>query len=231
MNFTPNKGVIITEGYGKVYDFSYWNHHVDPRPHVLSLGRWVNHKGTKLLCGVNMNYLSDDQVLALQGNLRTILGDRNLRRRVRTLRALMPDVFDSAYRTYNQDYVAVVKPGTLKMISAKIEPEVEPEPKPEPEVPETETGPLAARIRARREAEQAQKDAIQSQAEEEAEEAEAMEVPAEAPAAPEEALAELEGPEPGSTEPEPAVEVEEVEEDEEEEFEEGLEQDFGLRIV
>jgi hypothetical protein len=167
--------------------------------------------------------------------LKTILGDRNLRRRVRKLRALMPDVFDNAYRTYNQDYVAAVKPGTLKMIAAKIKPEEKPEPKPEPEVPETEVGPLADRIRARRESEQAQKDAIQSQAEEEAEEAEAIGAPAEepeapeAPAAPEEAPTELVGPEPGSTEPEPAEEVEV--EDEEEEFEEGLEQDFGLRIV
>jgi hypothetical protein len=62
MNFRKRTDNLITEGYGRTFNMSYWNHHVDPRPHVLSLGRWVNHKGTKLLCGVNMNYLSDDQV-------------------------------------------------------------------------------------------------------------------------------------------------------------------------
>lgn len=106
--------LVICEGYGRSYDISYSNANVDPRPNVLALGRWVNHKGTKLLCGVNLNYLSDDQVLDLQKNLQNILKDRNLKRRVRRLRSVLPQIFDRAYRTYNQDHVRIIAPGTLK---------------------------------------------------------------------------------------------------------------------
>jgi hypothetical protein len=114
---------VLCEGYSRTYKFGYDNFNIDPRPNVVALGRWVNHKGTKLLCGINLNYLSDDQVLELQKNLQTILGDRNLRRRVRKLRGLMPQIFDRAYRTYNQDHVKIVAPGTLKFFK---------EPKPQP---------------------------------------------------------------------------------------------------
>ena len=105
---------VLCEGYGRVYNTSYSNANVDPRPSVLALGRWVNHKGTKLLCGINLNYLSDDQTLDLQKNLQSILGDRNLRRRVRRLRSTLPQIFDRAYRTYNQDHVRIIAPETLK---------------------------------------------------------------------------------------------------------------------
>jgi hypothetical protein len=114
---------VLCEGYGRSFSIDYSNANIDPRPNVLALGRWINHKGTKLLCGVNLNYLSDDQVLELQKNLQTILGDRNLRRRVRKLRSLMPQIFDRAYRTYNQEHVRIIAPGTLKFYR---------EPKPQP---------------------------------------------------------------------------------------------------
>jgi len=106
--------LVLCEGYGRRYDLSYDRFNIDPRPNVLALGRWVNHRGTKLLCGINLNYLSDDQVVDLQKNLPTILGDRNLRRRVRKLRGLAPQIFDRAYRTYDQDHVRIIAPGTLK---------------------------------------------------------------------------------------------------------------------
>jgi hypothetical protein len=105
---------VLCEGYGRTYEFGYDNFNIDPRPSVLALGRWVNHKGTKLLCGINLNYLSDDQVSDLQKNLQVILGDRNLKRRVRKLRSIVPQIFDRAYRTYNQDHVRIIAPGTLK---------------------------------------------------------------------------------------------------------------------
>lgn len=105
---------VLCEGYGRIYNTTYSNANVDPRPSVLALGRWVNHKGTKLLCGINLNYLSDDQTLDLQKNLKTILADRNLRRRVRRLRSILPQIFDRAYRTYDQDHVRIISPSTLK---------------------------------------------------------------------------------------------------------------------
>lgn len=111
---------VLCEGYGRRYDMAYDNFNIDPRPSVLALGRWVNHKGTKLLCGVNLNYLSDDQVLELQKNLQVILSDRNLRRRVRRLRSTMPQIFDRAYRTYNQEHVRIISPGTLKFFREPV---------------------------------------------------------------------------------------------------------------
>jgi hypothetical protein len=105
---------VINEGYGRVYNSKYSNYNVDPQPNVLALGRWVNHKNTRLLCGINLRYLSDDQIVDLQKNLQYILSDRNLRRRVRRLRKVLPQVFDRAYRTYNQDHITIIAPDTLK---------------------------------------------------------------------------------------------------------------------
>lgn len=110
---------LIVEGYGRTLDADYTRGKqvTDPRPNVLVLGRWVNHKGNKLLCGVNLNYLDEEQITRLRANLQSILRDRNLRRRVRSLRSVMPDIFDKAYRTYSSKAVNIIKPGTLKFAS------------------------------------------------------------------------------------------------------------------
>jgi hypothetical protein len=110
---------LIYEGYGRVYNMlgTYLGYNDDPTPKVLSLGRWISPKGNKLLAGINLHYLSDDQTSRLQKNLGTILKDRNLRRRVRKLRSLIPDVFDSAYRTYDTQKInGQVTKGTLKFV-------------------------------------------------------------------------------------------------------------------
>ena len=116
------KLLLLTEGYGRTLDSTYHGKQVtDPRPNVLVLGRWVNHKGNKLLCGINLNYLNEEQILRLRTNLANILSDRNLRRRVRAIRSVMPDVFNSAYRTYTASAVNIIKPGTLKFFKPKGE--------------------------------------------------------------------------------------------------------------
>lgn len=113
---------LIVEGYGRTVDSTYHGKQVtDPRPNVLVLGNWVNHKGTKLLCGVNLNYLDEEQILRLRTNLSSILSDRNLRRRVREIRRSMPDIFNRSYRTYNSDAVNIIKPGTLKFFKPKVD--------------------------------------------------------------------------------------------------------------
>lgn len=113
----------ITEGYSRVYDFDYNGDQVtDPRPKTVSLGRWRSPKGNNLMAGINLNYLSDEQITRLQQNLQPILRDRNLKRRVRKLRALMPDIFNSAYRTYKRDSMQEINPSTLRFISVQKDP-------------------------------------------------------------------------------------------------------------
>lgn len=116
LNFV--RGSLITEGYGRTYDFDYHGDQVtDSRPSVISLGNWTSGRGNNLMAGVNLNYLSPEQKERLQQNLQTVLRSRNLQTRSRTLRRLMPDIFSSAYRTYNKDAVNNVDPGTLKFAS------------------------------------------------------------------------------------------------------------------
>lgn len=120
---TAHRNLVIKEGYGRTYDFDYSGDQVtDPRPNVLSLGRWKSPKNNNLMAGINLNYLSDEQISRLQQNLQPILRDRNLQRRARKLRALMPDIFSSAYRTYNRDAINAVDPGTLKFRSVQKDP-------------------------------------------------------------------------------------------------------------
>lgn len=123
INFIPTFNhnlIIINEGYSRTYNFDYQGDQVtDPRPKALSLGRWRSGRGNNLMAGINLNYLSQEQIKRLQQNLPRILRNRNLQRRVRTLRSLMPDVFNSAYRTYNKDAVDNVEKGTLRFLKTK----------------------------------------------------------------------------------------------------------------
>jgi len=120
INFTPYPDRIIKEGYGRLYNFDYHGNQVtDNRPKALSLGKWKSGRGNNLMAGINLNYLSPEQITRLQKNLPTVLRNRNLQRRARTLRAMMPDIFNTAYRTYYKDAVDNVDPGTLKFIGTK----------------------------------------------------------------------------------------------------------------
>lgn len=125
LNFKVNPKntlVVIKEGYLRTYDFDYQGNQVtDPRPKVVSLGRWRSNRGNNLMAGINLNYLSPEQISRLQQNAQRIVRDRNLQRRARTLRALMPDIFNTAYRTYYKDAVDNVEAGTLKFLSARHE--------------------------------------------------------------------------------------------------------------
>lgn len=140
---------ILNEGYSRRYDFDYTGDEVtDPRPAAVSLGRWRSPRGNQLFAGLNLNYLSDEQITRLQQHLPGILQDRNLKRRVRKLRSLAPDIFNSAYRTYKRDEMHQIDPGVLRFM--KI-PETPPEGAPE-EPEKAPPGPrpsLADKIMAR----------------------------------------------------------------------------------
>lgn len=108
---------LLTEGYGKTAKFDYENWHNDPTPHVLQLGHWVHPTtGNTLIAGINLNYLSNDQVDALRYYLPDILSDRNLKVRYHSGKRLLPDVFGNFYRTYDRKHVNVVEPGSLSFM-------------------------------------------------------------------------------------------------------------------
>jgi len=136
----PVRVQVIEEGYGRTFTVDpYTGDKVtDPKPTALSLGKFRSSRGNQLMSGINLNYLSDEQRKRLQQNLPSILRkpdgrpERNNRRRVRKLRAMMPDIFNQAYRTYNRAEMNNVQPGVLKFL--KPEPgEVDQPPKPAPE--------------------------------------------------------------------------------------------------
>ena len=153
-------GLVITEGYGRILNYNYDRFQVDPRPKVLLLGRW-RHPRTRndLVAGINLNYLSDEQVLRLRQSLPKILKSRNLRRRYWTGRQVLPDIFNDLYRTYDRRFIHAITPATLrfwkpeaeKKKAARAAKKVEKQREmgievPEPEVPEA---PEKARVKAR----------------------------------------------------------------------------------
>lgn len=138
INFIPNckNAATLNEGYSRVYDFDYQGNQVtDPRPKALSLGKWKSKRGNDLMAGINLNYLSPEQITRLQQNIQPILRSRNLKKRAQALRHLMPDVFNSAYRTYYKDAVNNVDAGTLKFLSSpkEVDPDTSTMSVPQPE--------------------------------------------------------------------------------------------------
>lgn len=107
--------LISEAGYGRTYSFDYQNAQTDKRPRLLLLGKW-RHPTTRniLLAGINLNYLSDDQLAAVRQNLKQIVQPRNLKSRYWKGKQLVPDVFEMAYRTYDKDYVGSITKDTLK---------------------------------------------------------------------------------------------------------------------
>lgn len=107
--------LLLEQGYGRVFQFDYPKFRVDKRPRVLVLGKW-KHPNTQnvLLAGVNLNYLSEDEIEILRKGLGAILAQRNLKGRYRMGKKLMPGIFDTAYRTYKADEVVAVTRSTLK---------------------------------------------------------------------------------------------------------------------
>ena len=125
---------LILEGYGRVLSYPYSAWKVDPSPNALLLGRWRHPKTRNLLtAGLNLNYLDSGQVSRLRSALPAILKDRNLKKRYWNAKALVPDVVDTAYRTYNTDFIGPTGRGTLKFM-----------PKPKKAPPAPPAAPLAA---------------------------------------------------------------------------------------
>lgn len=111
---------LLTEGYGKTQTFDYGNWKTDPTPQVLQLGTWVHPStGNPLVGGINLNYLAPDEVEQLRYYLPEILKNKGLKRRYWTGVRLLPQVFKQFYRTYNQNNIQTVTPGTLSFMTNK----------------------------------------------------------------------------------------------------------------
>ena len=101
--------LLLEQGYGRVYQFDYPKFQVDKRPRVLVLGKWRHPTtGNVLLAGINLNYLSEDEIERLRMSLGAILAQKNLKKRYRVGRDLVPDIFGTSYRTYKADEIVAV---------------------------------------------------------------------------------------------------------------------------
>jgi len=94
--------------------FGYSQYDTDPRPDVLLLGDWKHPTtGNDLKAGINLHYLSQQQLNRLRKALPDIFRRRNLRTRYRYIKSKMPDVAQF-YRTYNTDYIFSWQPDELE---------------------------------------------------------------------------------------------------------------------
>lgn len=102
--------VILESGEGPRWRFRYSNFKNDPTPDILLLGSY-QHPRTRnnLVGGINLHYLSKEQIENLSKVLPQIMAARNLYGRYHTGKRLIPDVFEHSYRTYNAAYIHGVK--------------------------------------------------------------------------------------------------------------------------
>ena len=111
---------LLTEaGYGRVLSFHYPPFRVDERPKVLFLNRFV-HKNTRneLIEGINLNYLSAEQLERLRAALPEILAT-SWDSRFEVVRKLLPDIYKSAFRRYRESEIHVISPSTLKKLPSE----------------------------------------------------------------------------------------------------------------
>lgn len=107
----------IMEATARILRFNYERAKNDPRPRVLVLGRWQHpNTGNKLVAGINLNYLTDEEAERLNEYLPQIYKPSSLKNRWWTGFALLPRIWMKAYRQYDQRYIHSVG-------SANIEPE------------------------------------------------------------------------------------------------------------
>jgi hypothetical protein len=99
-------GESITEATAKVLRFNYERAKTDPKPRVLVLGRWLHPKtSNKLVAGLNLNYLNDDETGQLNHYLPQIMKPNSLKVRWWTGYGLLPQIWLKAYRQYDERFI------------------------------------------------------------------------------------------------------------------------------
>lgn len=115
------KLLLLEAGYGRVYRFRYPRYKVDETPRVLFLAKY-RHRTTRKphLAGINLNYLSQDEVEDLRNALSQILAAPQKRRYDVGMR-LVPHIFGKYYRTYLQSDVIPIDAETLRKVPSPEE--------------------------------------------------------------------------------------------------------------
>lgn len=110
---------LLLEASAPVFRFTYDRANNDPRPRVLVFGRWQHPTtGNKLVCGLNLNYLDDDEVEQIKKYLPQIMKPDSLKNKYWVGRSLFPDIWRKAWRHYDERYIraeqqAGLEPETL----------------------------------------------------------------------------------------------------------------------
>jgi len=106
--------ILKEEGEAPLWNFQYDKFRTDPRPRVLILGAYTHPQtGNNLVGGVNINYLNNRQRERLRRALPTLMQAKNLYYRYHRGLRILPDIFDSFYRTYDPSYIRAVDKSAL----------------------------------------------------------------------------------------------------------------------
>ena len=102
--------IIIEAVTAKILRFDYERAKNDPRPRVVALGRFDHPRtGNKLIAGLNLNYLDDDEIQLLSSHLPQIMKQNSLKVKWWTGFGLMPRLWLKAYRQYDERFVHEVE--------------------------------------------------------------------------------------------------------------------------
>lgn len=111
----PHTIIETADDYGRKMYFDYQKTEKgrsilsSPSPIVLYLGTWrmTDRYGNKkkFICGLNLAYLDEGDLAAVQHALPDILKSKNMKTRYKVGSTLLPDIFRNAYRTYNTNNI------------------------------------------------------------------------------------------------------------------------------
>lgn len=106
---------LVVESKFPVWDFIYPDYETDPTPKSLVLGFYEHPvTGNQLMAGVNVRLLNASSAQRLLEILDQLGDGQNTVKRVRILRHLLGNVFDTAYRTYDVGKMKNVRKSTVK---------------------------------------------------------------------------------------------------------------------
>jgi hypothetical protein len=118
LNFVPTSTVTASRVIGLLleapalprWQFDYTGRKAyDPKPDILVLGAFKHpNTGNRLVGGINLNYLTSAENERLEKILPEIMRGRNLYERYNIGRLHDPLIFDTYYRTYNNDFISMI---------------------------------------------------------------------------------------------------------------------------
>lgn len=120
LNIEPEDAVVverlcrrmgcICEITNPVLRFDYERAKHDPKPRVLVLGRWQHPQtGNRLVVGINLNYLSKDELAQLKTYLPQIMRPSRLKNRWWVGYGLLKGTWLKAYRQYDERFIHTVR--------------------------------------------------------------------------------------------------------------------------